>query len=1024
MDLLSNLKPLVLLGLPLLALLKLFNSRQRMQILEGRVGTLEGRHKMLERELRRMADGAKEGRQESAAEVTDDPVMAASQPEKPDPVVVVPAYQPRLVPKPEPPPIPVPEADAAAPIGDPEMAFALRNVWSEREQRSTPKTPALNWEQFMGVKLFAWLGGFALFLAAAFFVKYSFDHDLVPPELRVAIGFLVGLGSVVGGLWVSRERYRVTADTLCGAGVVILYGVTFACRSVYQFPLFGPQVTFGLMVGITAVAFMIAVRKDALVVAVLGMLGGFLTPLIVSTGNSDALALFSYLALLDIGLLAVAQARRWDWLALAAAIGTVCLELLWGIRYFNASAHLGIAMVTLLGFCALFLAAVFQARVVRKSNQMLIDAAMIPPLLTLLFTWTHLGSEMVGGRPMVLYTFLFGADVTLLAVGVGKFRRSVLGLVGSGVVFMILAHWMGLEVDSELLYWALSGTVVFALLHTAFPIAVRHWFPTYTVSPAHFLFPVIALALTAIPLVAQESTPFVIWFFVLLLDLVVVVGSVVLAWSGGVLVAALLSAALGFVWLGQEIGVGLALWEALTVVVGMAAFFTVASGFLLRFGKQARGRLGLQLPDEWRLPESVEAQVPALSGVMPFLLLVVIVGRVPMDSPVAVFGVAGLLGALLLGLHPLMRLEWLPLVGLGCTALVELAWRGEHLEAQNAPITLVGYLIFWAAYFGYPFVLLRCQPDRVLAWITAAVSAPVQFVLVYDLVRTFWPNSVMGLIPAAFAIPAFLGFYYLFRQVDQDHPDRNRLLAWFAGVGLLFVTLIFPIQLEREWLTLAWALEGVGLLWLFTRIPHAGLRTCALGLLGLTFVRLVFNPSVFGYHPRGDWPILNWYLYTYGIAAACFFVAPRFLRDANYRIEGFRVRPLLYGMGTVLCFLLLNIEIADFFSEPGRPVLTLHFRGDFARDMAYTIGWGLFALGLLVIGILKRIPAGRHAGLVLLAVTLIKLFFWDLASLTQLFRVGALVVVAVIAIVASTLYQRFLRAETNLPEDGDQAGEL
>jgi uncharacterized membrane protein len=90
--------------------------------------------------------------------------------------------------------------------------------------------PKINWEQFMGVKGFAWVGGFALFLGVAFFVKYSFDNNLVPPELRVAIGFLTGLGLLVGGVVMSRKNFTALSQTLCATGVVILYAVTFACR--------------------------------------------------------------------------------------------------------------------------------------------------------------------------------------------------------------------------------------------------------------------------------------------------------------------------------------------------------------------------------------------------------------------------------------------------------------------------------------------------------------------------------------------------------------------------------------------------------------------------------------------------------------------------------------------------------------------------------------------------------------------------------------------------------------------------
>jgi uncharacterized membrane protein len=84
----------------------------------------------------------------------------------------------------------------------------------------------------------------------------------------------------------------------------------------------------------------------------------------------------------------------------------------------------------------------------------------------------------------------------------------------------------------------------------------------------------------------------------------------------------------------------------------------------------------------------------------------------------------------------------------------------------------------------------------------------------------------------------------------------------------------------------------------------------------------------------------------------------------------------------VLAFLLVNIEIADYFSERGS-TLTFQFSGSFARDMTYSIAWALFALVLLVIGISKRARAPRYAGLGLLGVTILKLFFHDLARLDQ-----------------------------------------
>src|SRR5205085_9037605 len=104
--------------------------------------------------------------------------------------------------------------------------------------------PPIDWEQFMGAKLFAWIGGLALFLGVAFFVKYSFEHNLMPPELRVAIGFLTGIALVIGGVALKRKENVVTAQTLCATGILILYAVTFACRSFYHFAFFGLIPTF------------------------------------------------------------------------------------------------------------------------------------------------------------------------------------------------------------------------------------------------------------------------------------------------------------------------------------------------------------------------------------------------------------------------------------------------------------------------------------------------------------------------------------------------------------------------------------------------------------------------------------------------------------------------------------------------------------------------------------------------------------------------------------------------------------
>src|SRR6266702_7332585 len=227
----------------------------------------------------------------------------------------VPGERPKVVAEPKPaapviPPVAMPPPLPVTVIPPMPETKPITSVEEVHMETAPPPARTIDWEQFMGAKMFAWIGGFALFLGVAFFVKYSFEHNLIPPELRVAIGFLTGIALVVGGVALKRKENVVTAQTLCATGILILYAVTFACRSFYHFPFFGLIPTFALMSLITATAFLLAVQMNAHVVAILGMAGGFLTPVLLSTGQDNPLGLFEYIALLEIALLAVARRKE------------------------------------------------------------------------------------------------------------------------------------------------------------------------------------------------------------------------------------------------------------------------------------------------------------------------------------------------------------------------------------------------------------------------------------------------------------------------------------------------------------------------------------------------------------------------------------------------------------------------------------------------------------------------------------------------------------------------------------------
>ncbi|MDQ6623824.1 MAG: DUF2339 domain-containing protein, partial [Verrucomicrobiota bacterium] len=390
----------------------------------------------------------------------------------------------------------------------------------------------------------------------------------------------------------------------------------------------------------------------------------------------------------------------------------------------------------------------------------------------------------------------------------------------------------------------------------------------------------------------------------------------------------------------------------LVVVGSFGVFFSGAASFLGR-------RLGLTSGDSRR-------HVPALAAAMPFVLLLMVVAKLPLAAPTAVFAVALLLAILLLALGILSRTSWIAAVAFVFTWAVEREWQSLHFTNSHALIALGWYVAFLLLFVAYPF--FAADAEDWLPWAIGALAGVFHFWLIYEVVGAAYPTFCNGLLPALFVIPFAIGVWSLLRKRGVMPASGDARLAWQGGAALFFLSLIFPIQFDREWITLGWAVEGFALLALFRAVPNAGLRLVGAGLLSLAFVRLALNPAVFEYHRRTPVRIWNWYLYAYGLTSLCLFAGAHLIRSYRDSLLARVVPRLLYTLGTILTFLLLNIEIADFFSIG--PTLTFSFSGNFARDMTYSIAWALFAFALLLIGMRKEMRFVRYAGLALLLITL------------------------------------------------------
>ncbi|HWR73394.1 MAG TPA: DUF2339 domain-containing protein, partial [Nitrospirota bacterium] len=520
---------------------------------------LESRVEELKREIAELRATTAAPSRESAAERVEamkKPHVApvTSDVETPPPPVVPPASPvppPSPVPEGpevEPPPItlpPAPSYAAAARVDLPDLAGAtepaapsgpsLMDRWEQFKEN-------VDWELFTGVKLFAWLGGLALFIGAGFFVKYSIDRNLIPPALRLAISAVIGLALIVFSARISKERFTVLRHTLGAGGIGVLYSVVFAATLYYHY-LSNP-LGFGLLTVVSATAFVLAVFFRGIPISVLGALGAYLTPILVSTRGGSLVGLFIYLAVVNIGLFQVVTRLRSALLLLIAVTGT-------------------------LG--TLFLAA-FSGRIHPES---IVIAGVFIANLALFSYFLDRGRESSEGSRLLSwsgYTLYLSASIAALLLldrdGIGPLLIAIASMAGSvvlafrdrrwfngvvpyaAVTFILAFLWTWLRFDPRTLSWGFPGLLLYGAAGGLGPVLLIRRYGLDRVNLGWFrVFPVALGVMLLAVVLKEQDIAFWFWPVILLLQ---VMGIVVSLIFGGLLQAGLLVLfflASGLTWL-------------------------------------------------------------------------------------------------------------------------------------------------------------------------------------------------------------------------------------------------------------------------------------------------------------------------------------------------------------------------------------------------------------------------------------------------------------------------------------------
>lgn len=351
---------------------------------------------------------------------------------------------------------------------------------------------------------------------------------------------------------------------------------------------------------------------------------------------------------------------------------------------------------------------------------------------------------------------------------------------------------------------------------------------------------------------------------------------------------------------------------------------------------------------------------------------------------------SGLFGAV----SVLIRSPKLFPVSAGAFALV---WVLAYTQMASSSAT--SFIVWTAVWIGGYLAALLLVPyfreDR-FAWGAGALTGAVGGVLIFLAGKTHlaWNDGETCLLLAAIYM-VVLAIVYNWQAEAKIQSVR---LAVLSGLVTLFVTLSLVGFFSNEWLTIALALEGSALIWIYHKYPVELLPKLGAALLTSVGVRLLFNPCLLTYYdsvPR----FFNWFLYTYGLCAAAAFAGAYAWRGKP------AYKTYLYGLGGVLAFALVNLEIASFFANGGK--ISLDFCSDLSSAAAYTVAWALCGAGCLFGTIHREIKPLRYAGIGLVCLALAKLFLSDMWQLSMLPRIIVLIGVAVILIGVSFAYQQF-----------------
>jgi uncharacterized membrane protein len=332
------------------------------------------------------------------------------------------------------------------------------------------KADTLTLEQRIGTRWILIAGVIAVVFSVGFFLKYAYDNNWIGPLGRVVIAAIAGLVALAVGEVTRRRGYGIVAKGVTALGFAILYAAVFSARAYYE--LIDVTPAFVLAILVTAAAMLYAVSLNEIIVAFLSLLGGFLTPVLVSTGENRPIALFTYILILGVGAMVCALYRKWRAVNVLAFVGTFVLYTGWFEKFYRpvmrtaegVPEQIAIALAWLGVFFAVYLVLPLLYELVKKVKARKEDVILVLANSAVVFyyLWVILFAKY--REPLAFCALgLCAVHLAMMTAVAKRCAEDVdlrLALLAIGLFFLTIAIPLYLKMYAIAMAWAVEGVIL------------------------------------------------------------------------------------------------------------------------------------------------------------------------------------------------------------------------------------------------------------------------------------------------------------------------------------------------------------------------------------------------------------------------------------------------------------------------------------------------------------------------------------------------------------------------------------